>query len=181
VWYRHFLVLRLPSCLGGLHQGLSVFSVCIFEIAHCPCTFYFTWHQVPCFDYSVWKEIPSRLQSGGLLLQVQWVGGTLLVVLMVRSTGTFWNHASAHTVNRVFWIYAEVCYDQRHRDWWPYPPVGPASWTMGTEKLKLCTIGKKLFCTGPTGSAGQFFMLLLPSKIHRLNSVSTGNETVNIL
>jgi hypothetical protein len=65
------------------------------------------------------------------------------------------------------------------RDWWPYPPVGPASWTMGTEKLKLCTIGKKLFCTGPTGSAGQFFMLLLPSKIHRLNSVSTGNETVN--
>jgi hypothetical protein len=67
------------------------------------------------------------------------------------------------------------------RDWWPYPPIGPASWTMGTEKLKLCTIGKKLFCTGPTGSAGQFFMLLLPSKIYRLNSVSTGNETVNIL
>jgi hypothetical protein len=37
--------------------------------------------------------------------------------------------------------------------------------------LKLCTIGKKIFCTGPTGSAGQFFMLQLPSKIHKLNSV----------
>jgi hypothetical protein len=39
---------------------------------------------------------------------------------------------------------------------------------MGTDNLKLCTIGKKIFCTGPTGSAGQFFMLPLPSKIHRL-------------
>jgi hypothetical protein len=69
-------------------------------------------------------------------------------------------------------------HDQRHRDWWPYPPVGPASWTIGTDKLKKCTIGKKLFCTGPTGSADRFFMLPLPSKIHRLNSVSIGNEPV---
>jgi hypothetical protein len=72
---------------------------------------------------------------------------------------------------------------QRHRDWGPYTPVGPASWMMGTEKLKMCTIGKKLFCTGPTGSAVQFCILPLPSKIHRTNSVSTGkeNDPVNIL
>ena len=70
---------------------------------------------------------------------------------------------------------------ETHRDWGPCLPVGPASWTMGTDNLKLCTIGKKIFCTGPTGSADQFFMLPLPSKIHRLNSVSTGNEPVNIL
>ena len=44
---------------------------------------------------------------------------------------------------------------------------------MGTEKLKLCTIGKNIFCTGPTGSAVQFFLLPLPSMIYRLNSVST--------
>ncbi len=69
---------------------------------------------------------------------------------------------------------------QRDRERRPYTPCGPASWTMGTDNLKLCTIGKKLFCTGPTGSAVQFFMLPLPSKIHRLNSVSTGNEPVNI-
>jgi hypothetical protein len=42
--YHHFLVLHLHLVLGGLHQGLSVFSVCIFETSHCPCTFYFTWH-----------------------------------------------------------------------------------------------------------------------------------------
>jgi hypothetical protein len=54
---------------------------------------------------------------------------------------------------------------------------------MGTEKLKMCTIGKKLFCTGPTGSAVQFCILPLPGKIHRPNSVSTGkgNDPVNIL
>ncbi len=64
-----------------------------------------------------------------------------------------------------------------------YTLVGPASWMMGTEKLKMCTIGKKLFCTGPTGSAVQFCILPLPSKIHRPNSVSTGkgNDPVNIL
>ncbi len=65
----------------------------------------------------------------------------------------------------------QVC-PEKHRDWGPCLPVGPASWTMGTDNLKLCTIGKKMFCTGPTGSAVQFFMLPLPSKIHRLNSVS---------
>jgi hypothetical protein len=70
--------------------------------------------------------------------------------------------------------------NQRDRERRPYTPCGPASWTMGTDNLKLCTIGKKLFCTGPTGSAVQFFMLPLPSKIHRPNSVSTGNEPVNI-
>jgi hypothetical protein len=59
-------------------------------------------------------------------------------------------------------------------------PAQP-SWTMGTDNLKLCTIGKKMFCTGPTGSAVQFFMLPHPSKIHRLNSVSTGSWPVNIL
>jgi hypothetical protein len=41
---------------------------------------------------------------------------------------------------------------------------------MGTDNLKLCTIGKKIFRTGPTGSAVQFFMLPLPSKIQRLSS-----------
>ncbi len=41
-----------------------------------------------------------------------------------------------------------------------------AEWTMGTKKLKLCTIGKKIFCNRPTGSAVQFFLLPLPSKIH---------------
>ncbi len=51
---------------------------------------------------------------------------------------------------------------------------------MGTEKFKLCTIGKKIFCTGSAGSAGQFFMLQLPSKIHRLSSVVTGNKPVEI-
>jgi len=56
-----------------------------------------------------------------------------------------------------------------------------AAWTMGTNNLKLCTIGKNIFCTGSTGSADQFFMLPLPSKIHRLNSVSKRNEPVNIL
>jgi hypothetical protein len=61
---------------------------------------------------------------------------------------------------------------QRDRERRPYMPVGPASWTMGTDNLKLCTIGKKIFRTGPTGSAGQFFMLPPPSTIHRLNSVS---------
>jgi hypothetical protein len=71
--------------------------------------------------------------------------------------------------------------DQRHRDWGPYTPVGPASWTMGTDNLKLCTIGKKIFCTGSTGSAVQFFILPLPSKFHRLTSASTRNEPVNIL
>jgi hypothetical protein len=72
------------------------------------------------------------------------------------------------------------CCNQRnaYREWGPCLPVGPASWTMGTEKLKLCTIGKKMFCTGPTGSAGQFFMLPHPSKIHRLNSVTTGSWPV---
>ncbi len=50
---------------------------------------------------------------------------------------------------------------------------------MGTDNLKLCTIGKNLFHTGPTESADQFFMLPLPSKIQRLNS--TGNEPVNVL
>ena len=66
-------------------------------------------------------------------------------------------------------------WDQRnaYREWGPCLPVGPASWTMGTEKLKLCTIGKNIFCTGPTGSAVQFFLLPLPSMIYRLNSVST--------
>jgi hypothetical protein len=64
--------------------------------------------------------------------------------------------------------------DQRDRERRPYTPVGPASWTMGTDNLKLCTIGKKIFCTGPTGSAVQFFMLQLPSKILRLGSVVTG-------
>jgi hypothetical protein len=34
-------------------------------------------------------------------------------------------------------------------------------------------IGKNIFCTGPTGSAVQFFLLPLPNKIYRLNSVST--------
>jgi hypothetical protein len=60
-----------------------------------------------------------------------------------------------------------------YREWGPCLPVGPASRTMGTEKLKLCTIGKNIFCTGPTGSAVQFFLLPLPSMIYRLNSVST--------
>ncbi len=80
-------------------------------------------------------------------------------------------------------IFHVVCYAQRnaYREWGPCLPVGPASWTMGTEKLKLCTIGKKIFCTGPTGSAVHFFMLPLPSKIPRMNSVSTRNEPVNIL
>jgi hypothetical protein len=62
---------------------------------------------------------------------------------------------------------------QAYIDWGPCLPVGPACWTMGTDNLKLCTIGKKLCCTGPTGSAVHFFMLPLPSKIHRLNSVNT--------
>jgi hypothetical protein len=52
---------------------------------------------------------------------------------------------------------------QRDRDWGPYTPVGPASWMMGTEKLKICTIGKKLFCTGPTGSAVWLKSLAYPS------------------
>ncbi len=71
--------------------------------------------------------------------------------------------------------------NQRDREGRPCLTVGPACWTMGTDNLKLCTIGKNLFCTGPTGSAGQFFMLPLPSKIHRLNSVSKENKPVNIL
>jgi hypothetical protein len=70
---------------------------------------------------------------------------------------------------------------QRDRERRPYTPVGPASWTMGTDNLKLCTIGKKIFCTGPTGSAVKFFLLQLPSKIHRLGSVNTENEPVYIL
>jgi len=57
---------------------------------------------------------------------------------------------------------------QRDREWQPCLTVGPACWTMGTDNLKLCTIGKKLFCTGPTGSADQFCILPLPIKIHRL-------------
>ncbi len=39
---------------------------------------------------------------------------------------------------------------ETHRDWGPCLPVGSAGWTMGTDNLKLCTIGKKIFCTGPT-------------------------------
>jgi hypothetical protein len=35
-----------------------------------------------------------------------------------------------------------LLWPETHRDWWPYPPVGPASWRMGTDNLKLCTIGK---------------------------------------
>ncbi len=45
---------------------------------------------------------------------------------------------------------------ETHRDWGPCLPVGPASWTMGTDNLKLCTIGKKMFRTGPTGSATKY-------------------------
>jgi hypothetical protein len=37
---------------------------------------------------------------------------------------------------------------ETHRDWGPCLPVGPASWTMGTDNLKLCTIGKKCFVLG---------------------------------
>jgi hypothetical protein len=46
-------------------------------------------------------------------------------------------------------------YSQRHayRDWWPCLMVGLACWMMGIEKLILCTIGKKIFCTGPIGAA----------------------------
>ncbi len=39
------------SLFRRMHQRLSVFPVGIFYTGHCPCTFYFTWQQVPCFDY----------------------------------------------------------------------------------------------------------------------------------
>jgi hypothetical protein len=71
--YHHFLVLHLHLVLGGLHQGLSVFPVGIFE-TDCPCTFYLTSHRVP--RLLCLRKIPSLLQSRGLLLQVQWVSNT---------------------------------------------------------------------------------------------------------
>jgi hypothetical protein len=88
---------------------------------------------------------------------------------------------SGSEAHRTFVLPRSGWAEQRDRERRPYTPCGPASWTMGTDNLKLCTIGKKIFCTGPTGSADQFFMLPLPSKILRLNSVSTGNEPINIL
>jgi hypothetical protein len=98
---------------------------------------------------------------------------------MVNSASMWWNQPLGSCFQNVG---REIlCWGQRDRERRPYTPCGPASWTMGTDNLKLCTIGKKIFCTGPTGSADQFFMLPLPSKIHRLNSVSTGNEPINIL
>jgi hypothetical protein len=109
--------------------------------------------EMNCVEDFLWRITVNKLLQGVLLLDLQ------------RSEMTS----------------ATRTHHQRHRDWWPYPPVGPASWTMGTEKLKLYTIGKKLFCTGPTGSADQFFILPLPSKIHRLISVNQENEPVNIL
>jgi hypothetical protein len=48
--------------------------------------------------------------------------------------------------------------------WGPSLPVGPACWTMGTEKSKLCTIGKKIFCTGLTRAAKAYQKSLVPAR-----------------
>jgi hypothetical protein len=42
-------------------------------------------------------------------------------------------------------VYSQDRSAQRDRERRPYTPVGPASWTMGTDNLKLCTIGKKKY------------------------------------
>jgi hypothetical protein len=89
-----------------------------------------------------------------------------LFILVLQSGRNRFCFPLSPYVNCTSWPGQMLFSDQRHilRDRRPSTTACPAGWAMGTNELKQCSVGEKIFCTWSTRAAKAEQKSLVPAR-----------------